>query len=199
MRNLRLEDLIRSAPDQPQLQAVRHDGRARRVIRRRHLHRLSRQGREPRRAVCAHRQRSRRRRPRQRPIARRRRAQHAGRWAGPAYPVVLVTGDNVAVKQVARNRDGCEDGRRSSARSIRAPRSCGRWPFVHRAVEPQSRDGRLPARSQSKPVRERAYTVQVQLRDVMIPEVAEVLPGMTRPAPDTVAFETDGRCRRLTR
>ena len=35
------------------------------------------------------------------------------------------------------------------------------------------------------------YRVDVQLRNSLIPQVAEVLPGMERPAPDTIAFSTD--------
>jgi D-amino peptidase len=105
-------------------------------------------------------------------------------WYG--VPVVLVTGDDVAVTQTAT------DAKTVVVKRAINPRAAELRPLavVHREIEAASRDG--VARAQrSKPVRERAYTVQVQLRDVMIPEVAEVLPGMTRPAPDTVAFETD--------
>ena len=108
-------------------------------------------------------------------------------WYG--VPVVLVTGDDVAVKQVAET---ATDAKTVVVKRAINPRAAELRPLaiVHREIEAASRDG--VARAQrSKPVRERAYSVQVQLRDVMIPEVAEVLPGMTRPAPDTVAFETD--------
>jgi D-amino peptidase len=108
-------------------------------------------------------------------------------WYG--VPVVLVTGDDVAVTQVAET---ATDAKTVVVKRAINPRAAELRPLavVHREIEAASRDG--VARAQrSKPVRERAYTVQVQLRDVMIPEVAEVLPGMTRPAPDTVAFETD--------
>jgi D-amino peptidase len=41
------------------------------------------------------------------------------------------------------------------------------------------------------PRRAASYKVEVQFDDLAIPEVAQNLPTMTRPAPDTIAYETD--------
>ena len=108
-------------------------------------------------------------------------------WYG--VPVVLVTGDDVAVKQVAETATNARTVVVKRAINTRAS-ELRPLPVVHREIETAAREG-VAGAQRSKPIRERAYSVQVQLRDVLIPEAAEVLPGMTRPAPDTVAFETD--------
>ena len=108
-------------------------------------------------------------------------------WYG--VPVVLVTGDDVAVKEI------CETATEAKGVVVKRainPRAAELRPLgvVHREIETAARDA--VARAQRfKPIRERTYGIQVQLRNILIPEAAEVLPGMTRPAPDTVAFETD--------
>jgi D-aminopeptidase len=48
------------------------------------------------------------------------------------------------------------------------------------------------------PKKEAAYKVEVQFRDTLIPEVAENLPGMQRPSPDTIAFTADSMPRAYT-
>jgi len=108
-------------------------------------------------------------------------------WYG--VPVVLVTGDDVAVKEISETATGAKTV--VVKRAIN-PRAAELRPLgvVHREIETAARDG--VARAQrSKSIRERTYGIEVQLRNILIPEAAEVLPGMTRPAPDTVAFETD--------
>lgn len=108
-------------------------------------------------------------------------------WYG--VPVVLVTGDDVAVKEISET---ATDAKTVVVKRAINPRAAELRPLgaVHREIETAARDA--VARAQrSKPIRERTYGVQVQLRNILIPEAAEVLPGMTRPAPDTVAFETD--------
>ena len=108
-------------------------------------------------------------------------------WYG--VPVVLVTGDDVAVRQVSET---ASEAKTVVVKRAINPRAAELRPLgvVHREIEAAARDG--VARAQrSKPARERAYAVQVQLHNILIPEAAEILPGMTRPAPDTIAFETD--------
>jgi D-amino peptidase len=108
-------------------------------------------------------------------------------WYG--VPVVLVTGDDVAVKQIGETATGAKTV--TVKRAIN-PRAAELRPLavVHREIETAARES-VAAAQRSKPTREGTYAVQVQLHNILIPEAAEVLPGMTRPAPDTVAFETD--------
>jgi D-amino peptidase len=108
-------------------------------------------------------------------------------WYG--VPVVLVTGDDVAVKQVAAVAPGA---RTVAVKRALNPRAVELRPLaeVHREIETGAREAVAGAR-RGTPRREAAYKVELQLRDTLIPEVAEILPGMQRPAPDTIAFTTD--------
>jgi D-amino peptidase len=112
-------------------------------------------------------------------------------WYG--VPVVLVTGDDVAVKQVAETAAGV---RTVAVKRAINPRAAALRALddVHKEIEAAARDGVASAKKFS-PRRESAYKVEVQLRETLTPEVAEVLPGMTRPAPDTIAFEIDSMPR----
>lgn len=108
-------------------------------------------------------------------------------WYG--VPVALVTGDDVAVKQVAEIA--------SSARTVAVkrainPRAVELRPFkeVHAEIERAAREGVAEAKK-FPPRRAGSYRVEVQFQDVAIPEVAESVPGMQRPAPDTIAFTQD--------
>jgi D-amino peptidase len=115
-------------------------------------------------------------------------------WYG--VPVVLVTGDDVAVKQVSAVA--------TQAKSVivkRAinPRAVELRPLadVHKEIEAGARDAVAGARK-GAPKKEAAYKVEVQFRDILIPEVAENLPGMQRPSPDTIAFSADSMPRAYT-
>jgi D-amino peptidase len=112
-------------------------------------------------------------------------------WYG--VPVVLVTGDDVAVGQVSETATGAKT---VVVKRALNPRAAELRPLgaVHREIELKARES-VAAAQRSKPIRERTYAVQVQLHNILIPEAAEILPGMTRPAPDTVAFETDAMPR----
>ena len=108
-------------------------------------------------------------------------------WYG--VPVVLVTGDDVAVKQVTAVA--------SNARSVvvkRAinPRAVELRPFtaVHMDIERAATEAVKNAQKFA-PRREASYKVEAQFQDILIPEIAENLPGMARPAPDTIAFIAD--------
>ena len=112
-------------------------------------------------------------------------------WYG--VPVVLVTGDDVAVKEVLETATGAQG---VIVKRALNPRAVELRPLlsVHQEVERKARDAVKAAR-RIQPAREPLYKVQVQMRDILIPEAAEVLPAMSRPAPDTIAFETDSMPR----
>jgi D-amino peptidase len=108
-------------------------------------------------------------------------------WHG--VPVVLVTGDDVAVAQVAEVA--------TNARTVVTKRAINQRAVelrpladVHREIEAAAREGVARARRLTA-VRAPSYRVEVQLRNSLIPQVAEILPGMQRPTPDTLAFTAD--------
>lgn len=115
-------------------------------------------------------------------------------WHG--VPVVLVTGDDVAVKQVGTVAG---DARAVAVKRAINPRAVELRPLdeVHRDIEAAAKEGVARA-MRIAPKRESTYKVEVQFRDPLIPEVAENLPGMLRPAPDTIAFATDTMPRAYT-
>jgi D-amino peptidase len=105
-------------------------------------------------------------------------------WYG--VPVVLVTGDDVAVKQVAEIATAA---RTVAVKRAINPRAVELRPFreVHRDIESAAREGVAAAR-RFPPRRESSYRVDVQFQDVAIPEVAANIPGFERSAPDTITF-----------
>ena len=115
-------------------------------------------------------------------------------WYG--VPVVLVTGDDVAVKQVSAV---ATQAKTVIVKRAINPRAVELRPFadVHNEIEAAARAGVASARKFA-PKMETAYKVEVQFRDTLIPEVAENLPGMQRPSPDTIAFTADSMPRALT-
>ena len=115
-------------------------------------------------------------------------------WYG--VPVVLVTGDDVAVKQVA---EIATSARTVAVKRAINPRAVELRPFkdVHADIERAARDGVAAARK-FPPRREPSYRVEVQFQDVAIPEVAESVPTMQRTAPDTIAFTQDTMPKALT-
>jgi D-amino peptidase len=115
-------------------------------------------------------------------------------WYG--VPVVVVTGDDVAVKQVGTVA--------TEARSVVVKRAINQRaaelrPFdaAHQEIEAAVKEGVARAK-RFAPRREAAYKVDVQFHETFIPEVAESLPGMLRPAPDTIAFSSDTMPRAYT-
>ena len=108
-------------------------------------------------------------------------------WYG--VPVVLVTGDDVAVKQVA---EIATSARTVAVKRAINPRAVELRAFkdAHAEIELAARDG-VAAAKKFPPRRETSYRVEVQFQDVAIPEVAENLPGMQRPSADTIAFTQD--------
>lgn len=112
-------------------------------------------------------------------------------WHG--VPVVLVTGDDVAVKEILETATGAQGVVVKRALNLRAA-ELRPLASVHHEIETKAREAVKAAR-RIQPVKESTYKVQVQLRDILIPEAAEVLPGITRPAPDTIAFEAESMPR----
>jgi D-amino peptidase len=94
-------------------------------------------------------------------------------WYG--VPVVLVTGDDAAVAEVGTIAAGA---RRVELRPLDE---------VRRDIEGAAREG-VAGAARIQPRREPAYRVELQFRDTLIPQVAEILPQMERPAPDTLRF-----------
>ena len=108
-------------------------------------------------------------------------------WFG--VPVVLVTGDDIAVNEVAAVAEGV---RKVVTKRAINPRAVELRPFsaVHRDIESAAREA--VAGAQKRPTqREAAYRVELQFRQLLIPGIAETLPGMQRPAPDTIAFSAE--------
>jgi D-amino peptidase len=115
-------------------------------------------------------------------------------WYG--VPVVLVTGDNVAIEQVSAVATGVRGVGVKRAINQRAV-ELRPLADVHRDIEIAAREAVAGARK-VPPRREPSYKIEVRFRDTFIPEVADVLPGMERPAPDTIAFTTDSMTRAYT-
>ncbi len=111
-------------------------------------------------------------------------------------PVVLVTGDDVAVMQVA---EIARDARTVAVKRAINPRAVELRPFkeVHGEIEEAAFQG-VRAAKKFSPQRASAYKVEVQFQDVAIPEVAQTLPTMERPSPDTIAFTTDSMAKAYT-
>jgi D-amino peptidase len=108
-------------------------------------------------------------------------------WYG--VPVALVTGDDVAVKQVA---EVATNAKLVAVKRAINPRAVELRPFkdVHAEIERAAAEGVRGAKK-FPPRRDASYKVEVQFNEVAIPEVAESLPGMQRPAPDTISFTAE--------
>jgi D-amino peptidase len=108
-------------------------------------------------------------------------------WHG--VPVVMVTGDQVAVAQiqeVATGALGVSVKRAINARAVelRAPGDAREE--IRRTAAQAVRIARKPTQRPTGPFR-----IQIWYRDTAIPEVAEAIPGIERPSPDSLAFSAD--------
>ena len=105
-------------------------------------------------------------------------------WFG--VPVVMVTGDDVAVKQVresAREARGVEVKRAINVRAVElVPLAKARQEIEATAKEAVAN---APRRSV---VRAPEYRVTMRFKNFVIPEIATAFEGIERPAPDTVSF-----------
>jgi D-amino peptidase len=115
-------------------------------------------------------------------------------WYG--VPVVLVTGDDAAVREIA---EVAPHARTVVVKRAINPRAVELRPLdlVHREIEAAAREG-VAAAKRFEPRREASYAVELEFRDLFIPEVAENLPGMQRPEPRTIAFTADSMPRAYT-
>ena len=115
-------------------------------------------------------------------------------WYG--VPVVAVTGDDVAVKQVA---EVATLAKTVAVKRAINPRAVELRPLreVHGEIEEAVYAGVRDAKK-IPPQRAASYRVEVQFQDVSIPEVAQNLPAMDRPSPDTIAFTSDAMPRAYT-
>ena len=112
-------------------------------------------------------------------------------WYG--VPVVLITGDDVAVEQYKESAPEVRSVVVKRAINTRAGelRSLDE---VHAEIEQAARDAVANAHK-SPPRRPASVRVKIRFRDTLTPELAELLPGMERPAPDTIAFTSDSAPR----
>jgi D-amino peptidase len=108
-------------------------------------------------------------------------------WYG--VPVVLVTGDDVAVAEVKEVADvalGVVVKRAINVRAVElAPLETAR-----KEIEAAARDA-ISGLKKPAPQRRGPFHVQMQFRDTLIPEVAEAFPTIRRDGPETVSFSTD--------
>ncbi|HXH06465.1 MAG TPA: M55 family metallopeptidase, partial [Vicinamibacterales bacterium] len=108
-------------------------------------------------------------------------------WYG--VPVVLVTGDDVAVAQALESAPGARGVVVKRAINVRAvelvPLEAAR-----RAIETAAREA-VAAAHRAAPVRRSPVSVRMRFETVLIPEIAEAFPAISRPQPDTVAFTAD--------
>ena len=115
-------------------------------------------------------------------------------WYG--VPVALITGDDVAVKQVAASAAAAK---RVVVKRAINQRAVELRPLdrVRQEIENGAREG-VAAAVRAAPKRGTAYNVELRFTDTVIPEVAAHLPGMSRPSPDTIAFTADTMPRAYT-
>jgi D-amino peptidase len=105
-------------------------------------------------------------------------------WFG--VPVVLVTGDNVAVEQVAAVANLHRGGQARDQSSSRGVATACRGAQGNRGCRARRRRGL----KRIAPQRDGSQGCAAAERHAHS-RIAEILPGMRRPAPDTIAFETD--------
>ena len=112
-------------------------------------------------------------------------------WYG--VPVVLITGDDVAVAQY---KEMAPDVRSVVVKRAINTRSgeLRSLEEVHNEIETAARDVVVAAHKR-EPARPSSVRVSLRFRDTLTPELAEILPTMERPAPDTIAFTTDSMPR----
>jgi D-amino peptidase len=108
-------------------------------------------------------------------------------WYGVA--VALVTGDDTAVEEVKALAPGVKGVTVKRAINTRAVELLP-LAEARRLIEAGAKEAVASAKKPA-PVRKGPYRVTMQFRDVTIPEVMSAFQEMTRPAPDTLAFERD--------
>lgn len=105
-------------------------------------------------------------------------------WYG--VPVVMVTGDDVAVKQVQESAPAAHGVAVKRAINVRAVELVP-LQTAHAQIQKTAREA-VAAAKKPAPQRTAPFRVQMQFRNVLIPEVAAAFEGVQLVAPDTVAF-----------
>ncbi len=108
-------------------------------------------------------------------------------WFG--VPVVMVTGDQVAVaqiKEVATDASSVVVKHALNGRTVELRPTGETRDEIQRNAEQATRTAR-----KFEPRRTGPYRIQIWYRDTSIPEVAEAIPGIERPTPDSLAFTAD--------
>jgi D-amino peptidase len=108
-------------------------------------------------------------------------------WFG--VPVVMVTGDQIAVaqiKEVATEASSVIVKRALNGRTVELRPTGETRDEIQRTAQQAVRTGRKFEARRKGPFR-----IQIWYRDSAIPEVAEVIPGIERPTPDSVAFSAE--------
>lgn len=108
-------------------------------------------------------------------------------WFG--VPVVMVTGDQIAVaqvKEVATDASGVVVKRALNGRTVELRPAGDTRDEIQRTAQQAVRTARKFAPRRTGPFR-----IQIWYRDSAIPEVAEAIPCVERPTPDSVAFTAD--------
>jgi D-amino peptidase len=108
-------------------------------------------------------------------------------WYG--VPIVLVTGDDVAVAQV---REVATLARGVAVKRAINVRAVELKPLeqARREIEAAARDGVASAKK-IPPQHAVPVTVQMQFKTTLIPEIVEAFPNIRRVAPDTVSYSSD--------
>jgi D-amino peptidase len=109
--------------------------------------------------------------------------------ASHGVPVVLVTGDQIAVAQiqeVATGALGVTVKRAINAKAVELRPTSETREEIRRAAEQAVRAA--PKRPQRP---DGPFRIQIWYRDSTIPEAAEAIPGIERPTPDSLAFTSD--------
>jgi D-amino peptidase len=108
-------------------------------------------------------------------------------WYG--VPVVLVTGDDVAIAQARETAPEAVGVVVKRAINVRAV-ELRPLDEARKAIEAAARDGVSRAR-RAPPKHAGPYKVQMRFRNTLIPYVAEAFPIVRRPEPDTIVFSSD--------
>lgn len=108
-------------------------------------------------------------------------------WYG--VPVVLVSGDDVAVAEVRGVATGARGVVVKKALNVRAvelrPLGAVRAEIEKQALEAVAAAARIP------PQRQAPFRVRMRFNDTLIPDIAEAFPSIERVAPDTIAWSSD--------
>lgn len=108
-------------------------------------------------------------------------------WFG--VPVVMVTGDQIAVAQiteVASEASTVVVKRAINGRTVELRPTADTRDEIQRTAQQAVRTARRLEPSRTGPFR-----IQIWYRDSAIPEIVEAIPGFERPTPDSVAFTAD--------